>query len=210
MKKFLIVLCIIMLIACSNPKKASKSNFKAAIQNYIAAEQSCIRDIGEFPYEIKETSFRFQNITEFMEPFVRIGFLSIEEREEEKKPFFSTALSKSKPPEMQRVIRYSLEERGAEFYTDSSFCYGSGYEVVEVNNFTEPADFIGQTISRVNFSYKVTTISDWVTEDPYFQNEYETVKAHIQSSETPINSETVLVLTENGWIHEKEFEKTLQ
>ena len=83
-----------------------------------------------------------------------------------------------------------------------AFCSGK-YEVVEVENFTEPSDAIGTTISRVNYRYKVKDAADWVRSEG-LHAAYKSLKGQ---AEGEVRDKAVLVLTNEGWLHERLFRR---
>ncbi|MBK0711544.1 hypothetical protein GZ049_27365 [Klebsiella pneumoniae] len=85
------------------------------------------------------------------------------------------------------------------------FCFGKA-TVTEVSNFTEPSDAMGQKISRVSFSYKVTEIPEWA-KTPEILSADRQIKKDVDSANNGMKVTNVFVLTNNGWIHERLFGK---
>ena len=76
-------------------------------------------------------------------------------------------------------------------------CYGTP-EVVEIINFTEPADAMGATVSNVRYSYRLVDVATWAS-DPVLSKQYQWLPERI--SNPSISKDDDFVLTNNGWTH---------
>ncbi|MCM2446200.1 hypothetical protein HGO41_13615 [Rahnella sp. CG8] len=113
------------------------------------------------------------------------------------------------------VNSHELTDEGKKFYmVDASKnmrgenlggCFGKA-TVSAVSNFTEPSDAMGQKISRVSFSYKVTDIPDW-DKSPEVAELNRQLKKDVDSELEPLKVTNVFLLTNNGWLHERLFGK---
>ncbi|QAX18641.1 hypothetical protein [Klebsiella pneumoniae] len=65
---------------------------------------------------------------------------------------------------------------------------------------------MGQKISRVSFSYKVSEIPEWA-KTPEILTADRQIKKDVDSAKDGMKVTNVFVLTNNGWIHEKLFGK---
>jgi hypothetical protein len=65
---------------------------------------------------------------------------------------------------------------------------------------------MGQKISRVSFSYKVTDIPDW-DKSPEVAELNRQLKKDVDSELEPLKVTNVFLLTNNGWLHERLFGK---
>ena len=212
MKKILLVLfSAIMLFGCSSPQDANEKNFTEALQNYYENKPMNITINFEFPAEIEKSGFKYKRNLEMLSEFEKLGFITSEEFERTvgKGNLFSRAAN----PDNKIVwIKYSLTEKGKtvtsklekSFFSKggTQFCYGKGYNIQEVSSFTAPADSNGYKISKVTFSVKGKNIEDWVKENSVFKTTYSHVRKNLNSLETPLPATAVLILTNNGWVHE--------
>ena len=199
---------VVILGACSGSRSASKSNFQVAIQDYYASQmEACIDSGMRFPHELLETNFQYDQQSQLPGEFVSIGFLSSEEVEKEVRANPLALFSR----EMKTVsgTRYSLTPEGEAVARTAparlgrggaSFCYGS-YRVLEVTNFTEPADFLGRQVSSAAYTYEAIEIADWAGKSDILRTEYQSLARDLNSRDEPLKGEATLVLTENGWIH---------
>ncbi|MBK0167378.1 hypothetical protein [Klebsiella sp. S69] len=114
------------------------------------------------------------------------------------------------------VNSYDLTEEGKKYYKPDAaktmkgeniggFCFGKA-TVTEVSNFTEPSDAMGQKISRVSFTYKVSEIPDWA-KSPEIMNADRQLQKDVSSESEGVKVTNVFLLTNNGWIHERLFGK---
>lgn len=109
------------------------------------------------------------------------------------------------------VREYTLKEAGKGVYENKvtkniflssksfRFCYVN-YEVKEIVGFSGPADFLGERVSKVEFTYAVASIADWA---------YKLMKSKGGGLKTlnkqlePVNEKKHLVLMSNGSAYKK-------
>jgi hypothetical protein len=65
---------------------------------------------------------------------------------------------------------------------------------------------MGLKVSRVNYQYTVADLPAW-TSSPDLQKFVEGLKADLNSQATPLKKTEAVVLTSNGWVHEKLFSR---
>ena len=208
MKRLLVVLLplILILFACSNPQDASKSNFKKILQGYHHDKLLSISVSLDFPVEIDTTEFKYNHNSKKLNELEKTGFLSSTE-------FMRKGERKIMGDDSKHLWKkYSLTEKGKSvsskystkgFMGTSSgtnFCYGKGYVIHEILNFTEPANMWGHQISKVSYTLSCTHIEDWAKN---FKDIDHNVLQNINSLSEPLKATATLVLTNNGWIHEK-------
>ena len=210
MKKLSVTLLAMALIACSSPQDATESNFKSAIQEYYTQKQACFSLNAAFPHEVAKSDYSYKKNSEILNELVAIGFLNSTETEKEVRVFLGQ--SKKKEP----AVRYELTEKGKGVTKETekaflslggtNFCYGN-YAVEEITNFTEPSDFMGEKVSKVKYTYKAKDIASWVKENDVLKNSFNRIAKDIASIDNPIEGKAALILTNNGWTHEKLFKK---
>ena len=208
-----VLVAILAVSACSDPRAASEANFKAAIQDYYASvQQACLDFPGGFPKDVMEGSYNFDDQTRLFDELVAVGFLRSEpvQKQVRKNPFSFSFPGKT--PEMKTISgkRYSITEEGMAAAGPSPaaigarFCYGS-YEVRDITNFTAPTPALGQTISRISYTFAAADIADWASNSELLRGKFPRLVRDLKSLEEPINDQAVLVLTGNGWIHQALF-----
>jgi hypothetical protein len=89
--------------------------------------------------------------------------------------------------------------------TLGGFCIGKA-TVNEIGQFSEPSEMFGQRISRVNYTYEVSNFPEWA-KLPEVIEAIKGLRADIGSATAPIKKLDVLVMTNNGWVHEKLFKQ---
>lgn len=205
----LVCIGIMALSGCNDPKDASDSNFKAAAQQYLdSVYPTCYFKVN-FPF--KTDGYSFNNLPDILHAMAEKGLLT--EQELSRKHFEESWASKAHDVV---VNSYDLTDEGKKYYKADAaknmrgdalggFCFGKA-TVTEINNFTEPSDAMGQKISRVSFTYKVTDIPEWA-KSPEITSLDRQLKKEANSEAEPLNATNVFVLTNKGWVHERLFGK---
>ncbi|MGR7271262.1 hypothetical protein ACU615_21430 [Klebsiella aerogenes] len=205
----LLCICMLTLSGCNDPKKPSESNFKEAAQQYLDTVYPVCYIKVNFPY--KTDGISFNNMPEVLHAISEKGLLT--EKELSRKHIDASWGIKAHDIV---VNSYDLTEEGRKYYKSDAaknirgenvggFCFGKA-TVTEVSNFTEPSDAMGQKISRVSFSYKVSDIPEWA-KTPEILTIDRQIKKDVDSAKDGMKVTNVFVLTNNGWIHERLFGK---
>lgn len=211
LKYFSSLLCIgtLALTGCDDPKKPSESNFKTAAQQYLDTVYPACYIKANFPY--KTDGFAFNNLPEILHAMAGKGLLT--EQELSRKHIDASWGSNARDVV---VNSYDLTEEGQKYYKSDDaktlkgeniggFCFGKA-TVTDISNFTEPSDAMGQKISRVSFTYKVSEIPDWA-KSPEIMNADRQLQKDVSSGSEGVKVTNVFLLTNNGWIHERLFGK---
>lgn len=214
----MISLSVLLLVSCGgSPNDANEANFTKALNAYYEAHPDCIRmpqtknDKGyDYIAVIADESKPLgkSNNENKLAPYIElsnVGILDAEKTTVEQK-FFSQV---KKVPAMGFKLTDKAKDflyeptRNEKFFgTGSHICYGHR-EVVEIENFTEPADAYGAMVSKVNYTYKTVNIADW------FLNLSDTGRF----SETKVATSSIrkdnddMTLSANGWVHHREFSR---
>lgn len=203
-RNILLVISISALfVACSDKKDANKSNFKTAINSYI--DKKCI-DIGSmysFPLEIENNAFKKDELSR-LGSLEKVGLLKSTSKQIKDKY--------SRVSKLVDGFEYELTDLGKQAFVEEDNRYGGGkylklcagkYKVTEVTNFTEPSDMFGVKISQVNFKKEAIDVPAWAY-DLVKEKEFEYATKRISKD---IDDDIVLILTNDGWVTEKEFKK---
>jgi len=197
---------LVVLTGCSDSKQASDKNFKAAIQEYLNTVYPRCYFNEKFPVQIDTDSFGRRAA---LQSLAKAGLLS--ETELSRREF------KDWNGNVNLIVKseYALTDTGRKFYNPDArqvmnggsggFCIGKA-KVREINRFTEPADMLGHRITKVNYSYSIEDLPDWAMM-PDVKAAIPALKAAADSAATPIKETDTLVLTNNGWVHERLFSK---
>jgi Prokaryotic membrane lipoprotein lipid attachment site len=196
MKKIILITTLALILAgCGDPKQASEKNFEVAIQQYLdKSYPACvIRD--RFPSDpFALDIFHHEPIYVEME---KMGLLT---KKEEMKKQFSYGKA-------TLVTSYDLSAEGKKYYIAPDektrdirygFCFGKA-KVEKIIDFSEPSEMMGNKISRVNYTYKVTDLPDWLKK-PEITKLNEQIKNMAESTETPIKADGTMMLTNKGWV----------
>ena len=97
----------------------------------------------------------------------------------------------------ESFLRPASLDKGAFSTGARQLCYGTP-QVVEIVNFTEPAEAMGAKVSNVQYTYKLVDVAPWAS-DPALINQFEWLSERI--SNDSITKDDDLVLTNNGWVH---------
>lgn len=188
-----------LLSACDDGTNAGSNNFRHALQNYYDTEPVCTSIPSNLPIEIPADG---DNITKRqMEALTRVGLLSVESFRKTEPAIFGS------PERTSDYLRYRPTEAGTaavrlaadRFIGGTRICFAKR-QITEVTNFTEPADALGVKSSRVTYRYDFKDVEPWTRRDD--------VRAAFPGiarliDETPDPRTDTLVLTKDGWTHER-------
>ncbi|MBB6191246.1 hypothetical protein FHS51_001468 [Sphingobium wenxiniae] len=214
------------LSACSDPKAASEGNFKTAINTYIAQNPPCLsiprsteRPEGDNPPDFPRyvsaapttSEPQAQNRQRERAPFdalVEAGLLKVGETAIKVRTGLWGNQSSDLPvraydltPEGRKAVS-QVGERTAFTSPDQRLCYGKP-TVDEIVQFTEPADAMGVKVSRVSYRYHLAELPEWAKQ-PAMLAAFPQLKRDTQSS---IDANATILLTNDGWIHERAFKR---
>lgn len=199
----------LLATACGNdPKVANEANFEAALNAHYAQMKQCVR-IGSAPNPdgiIQEfrTDGRVQDKQlSFYNGLVDLGLLDAVSYQKDTKNFSGQVTGKAD------WIGYKFSAKGKTFLRPAELdtgafstgarqlCYGTP-QIVEIVNFTKPAEAMGLNVSNVQYTYKLVDIAQWAS-DPAISEQYEWLPERI--SNPSITKDDDLVLTNTGWAH---------
>ena len=203
-----ILIALLSVAGCSDPKAASEKNFKVAVQNYLNTAYPRCYVVRNFPTDKDEWNFNRANDT--LEALAKSGLLSKKETKEEQKNMFGQGTH------TVTKLTYDLTAEGKKYYkpgvtknlrgdTMGGFCVGKA-NLKSIAQFSEPADMMGLKVSRVNYDYVVTDLPAWANA-PDMQQALGELKADVDSKLTPRKAAEAVVLTNTGWVHEKLFSR---
>lgn len=205
---------IVWLAACgNNPKAANKGNFKTSLNAHFENNKECFRfgrGITEKGYIIEIRDFKpkqkSKRLTdkEYYDGFMDLGLL---ERETFTRRDIS--LMPGRPGKELQYFGYKLTDaanaylptEGGKNLKETHLCYATR-NVVNVLNFTEPAEQIGATVSRVDYSYTLQDIAPWAN-SPIITARYPQVTEQLAKDTLKDNDD--LILTNNGWVHHSQY-----
>lgn len=197
-----LILVIAIMFGCSSPKDATETNFKKAINEYFTQEAKPCLDLGmALPRQL--TSQEGASAAPLLAELVQLGFVSVADSEKEMFDFLSTR--KRKAP----AKTFALTDKGKAIATveeritgNTQLCYGR-YQVTDVTNFTAPADMMGLRVTNVDFQFEAADLADWATRSTVLQKHSQQLARDIGSRTAPLTGHASLVLTNNGWVHER-------
>lgn len=112
-------------------------------------------------------------------------------------------------PTAPNAVEYSLTDLGKKYYrervgsnpmsSEPGFIFGE-IKVLDISDYSEPANQMGQIISNVKYRTKVENIASWANSDDLRANFHE-IKEAFDSQITPENQEATLVKMASGWVH---------
>ena len=83
--------------------------------------------------------------------------------------------------------------------SDQGFVFGEN-DVVEIDNYTQPADNMGQVTLDVSYTYRVNNIVDWAKNDE-IKNTFREIAQAFDSQNHPISAQTSMIKTAKGWMN---------
>ena len=192
-------------LGCSGPKDVSKANFERVIQRHYSTLRPCFtiriptggmlsRRSQKSPYQILESDP--DELKALLGEAVRVGLLTKQASTMEVATGFRSS-------EELPAITYEPTVAGKQAIKTSkigtsrlTLCYGS-YVIEDITSFTEPADFMGQRVTEVRFTYKVTNVDRWASESPLFQREFDGLAEALDGK--VYAGKAALLLTSEGW-----------
>ena len=207
------------LSACGNDSKAAnEANFETALNAHYAVMQQCIQ-IGSKPNDegiIQEYRSTAQTAggnqgreISFYNGLVDLGLLEAATYQRDERGFSGQVKGKAD------WVGYKFSENGKSYLRPASLdkgvfstgspqlCYGAR-QVVEITNFTEPAEVMGVKASTVQYNYKIVDVEPWA-KAPTFTSRYDRLPERL--SDQSIEADDDLVLTNNGWVHHSTFKQ---
>lgn len=217
----MVAIPLAVLAGCSNSKSPSKSNFEHAINDWIEKDPPCLsipqgslqspgQDYGALPRYVAATPatqpFAEQTRQRYLAPLdalVDAGLMKKSWTEIAEKQMFGS--SEKKVP----VVAYDLADKGKSALKPENakgdsigqrlqLCYGKP-EVVEIKQFTQPGDMMGMTVSQVSYSYHLADLPDWA-KNAKMKEAFPDLARNTAES---IDRKAAVVLTNDGWKHEK-------
>lgn len=207
--RFLLIVIFTTLFAgCVDPKAANEKNFEVAIQNYLDSTYPKCYVTTNFPIT---PQYDFGGTTAKLRALVKVGLVSEKMGSYEILTHLGSGGKKTIP-----APSFDLTEEGKKFYKPDAVdgrsagkfgCIRLGKATVKsVTQFSEPADMFGHRVSRVNYTYEVSDLPAWAKSQEVHLAINE-LKADVESEKNAIKRLDTLVLTNNGWVHEKLFKK---
>jgi len=199
----------LLVSACGNdPKAANEANFGKALNAHYAQMKQCVR-IGSAPnadgiiQEFRTDGSVQDKQLPFYNGLVSLGLLEAVSYQKGKKNFSGQVTGKAD------WVGYKFSDSGKAYLRPAdmdkeafstgarNLCFGTP-EVVEIINFTEPADAMGVTVSNVKYTYRLVDVAPWAS-DTALTTQFEWLPERITSD--GITKDDDLVLTNNGWAH---------
>ncbi len=193
----------LILAACGNPKDATKSNFSKSIQAYLDTQHGLCAALPamEVPFTLENKGGFNADAKKRADALVDAGLLT--KRDTEIKAMFGNRMEPATEYQVSDFGKTHLTPKAADTLgRQDAFCSGK-YVMVDVDNFTEPSDMMGMKVFRVNYRYKVDGIADWAKSEA-LRTSYKNIA---EQSKGDIKSKAALILTNNGWIHERLFKQ---
>lgn len=208
-KASLLISITVLISSCGNdPKAANKANFEKALNAHYAQMKQCVK-IGSKPNSdgiIQE--FRTDGGVQgkqlpFYNGLVSLGLLEAATYQKDTKNFSGQVTGKADwigykySDQGKTFLRPAELDKGAFSTGARQLCYGMP-QVVEIVNFTEPAEAMGAKVSNVQYTYRLVDVAPWAS-DSVLTNQFEWLGERI--SNDSITKDDDLVLTNNGWVH---------
>lgn len=218
-------LASIILSGCSDPKKASEGNFETALDTYLAKNPMCldlptssVQPAGEnrgytalpLYYEVPSRPGAAQDLfrqqTRQVDALVAVGLMQVKDAAIPQRGMFAS------DAKTVHVKAYDLTDKGraalakpgegaqsAFLSSRGRLCYGTP-EVVAITQFTEPADAMGMSLSRVAYTWRLKNRADWAT-NPAMVEAFPALK---RTTAENVEDKADLVLTNKGWVHARD------
>jgi hypothetical protein len=197
------------LAGCSDTKDASEANFRKAAQAYLDTQYPYCFVVTDFP--TKTQDFDVSGTNKALHALARVGIVSEKEISRVEVPERLW-----QPARTDIYYAYDLTDEGRKYYkadaqkmlngqTRGGLCFGKA-EVTAIEQFSEPGQMMGHTVADVTYAYTITGLPDWAANDQVKANVRDLGNA-LATRNTPASEKRVMVLTNQGWVHERLFDK---
>ena len=212
-KAGLLVSVVIVLSACgADPTDARKANFKTALNAHLSKMKECVQVGGKPDEQGFIETFRTDGLgfgadqKGFYDALAEEGLLETSQFKKEELNFSKT--------QMVNYVGYKFTREGQTYLRPdeynigffaagiSQLCYGTA-EVIEISNFTTPAESLGVKSTSVTYTYHLIDIAPWV-KTLALAEKYDWISGRIAGDQ--LEGEEDLVLTNNGWVHHSVYE----
>jgi len=199
-----------LLSACgADLRDATEANLETALNAHFSKMKECIK-VGEEPdengiigsFRVDGKGFSAGN-RDILDALSSVGLLTTTSFTKEEKAFTT------KGSELVAYITFKLSSEGKKYLRSDELgngffrsglpqlCYGTP-KIVNITNFTEPADAMGVTASNVQFTYQVIDVAPWATNSAVVK-QFKWLPDRL--SNQAIKGDEDMVLTKNGWVH---------
>lgn len=198
-----------LLPACGNDTQAANdANFEQALNAHYAQMKQCVK-IGSKPnadgiiQEFRTDGSMQDKQLPFYNGLVNLGLVEAVTYQKDTKNFSGQVTGKADwvgykfSDRGQTFLRPAELDKGAFSTGARQLCYATP-QVVEIINFTEPAEALGVKVSNVQYSYTLVDIAPWAN-DSALTKQFDWLSERISSDN--ILKDDDLVLTNNGWVH---------
>lgn len=197
------IACMLALTACNSTKKASETNFKKAINEYLAKHGEACTVIGrQFPIDVPRSEQVEQyGIAPKLVALEQVGLLHASDTTVVVHGMLDP-LRGSGPA--QHVKRYELTEAGKKYFQQipgmlgqtNGFCYGQK-SVDAIVKWTEPVSIGASSQTEVIYTYKIVDVAPW-TQSPGVLQAFPDIRTTVNGASK--TTEVVgLQLTSKGW-----------
>jgi hypothetical protein len=190
---------VVALTACDSARKPSGSNFRKAIDQYLAKQgKTCTWVVGSFPVDVSESEQKLQSgAAQRMAVLEAAGLVRSSDTVAAAPGIFG-------PSAPRRVKRYGPTEEGKKYLQQvpgvlgqrAGFCYGDK-TVDSIVKWTEPVTMGASSQTEVTYTYKIADLAPWAQRSD-IQHEFGDVRATI-SGVSKANEIAGLQLTNQGW-----------
>ena len=206
----LVSVAALLLSACgADSQAASKINFEAALNAHFLKMKECIK-VGTEPIE---DGFVFSARAdgkgfgaekhEFFDDLMAAGLLTTVSFNKEEKTF--SGIGKQMVPYLgykisndgEKFLRPAALDKGFFSTGTPQLCYGTP-QVVDIINFTQPADAMGVKASNVQYIYEIVNVAPWA-KNPSIVKQFKWLPERLANQ--TIEGDADMVLTNNGWVH---------
>ena len=197
-KTFAMTALVLVLAACGSPEDANEGNFGEAVQAYLDMQNGLCAAIpaDQIPFVLQDQA-TFPRRKSRAEALVDAGLLS--KRSTGAQPMSGNGTASATEYRItDKGKRYLVTNAADRFTQQDAFCTGR-YVLVDIEAFTAPSEAMGMKVSRVVYYYRAEGVADWA-KTASLRAAYGNFSDPVQGD---IAGRAVLVLTNEGWAHER-------
>lgn len=189
------------LLGCSDDRQATEAGLRQAAQTWLDSQYPHCFVISSFPTRTRD--FDVDGNNKALHALAQVGVVSEKEIARTEVP-----ARLWQPARTDIYYAYALTDEGRKYYKadagDSKaggLCFGKA-QVTTIEQFTEPTEQAGRTVSKVTYRYRVSELPAWAG-DASVQASVKGLGQAFDSSRQPLEATASMALTEQGWVQQK-------
>ncbi|MFT0869227.1 hypothetical protein [Pseudomonas sp. CAM1A] len=204
-RKIIPLALLATLVGCSDNQQPREADLRQAAQAYLDSQYPHCFVISAFPTRTRD--FDVEGTNQALHALARVGVVS--EREVARTEVPERLWQ---PARTDIYYAYDLTDEGRRYYkadarhkangaSTGGLCFGKA-QVTAINSVGKPTEHDGRKQAQVSYSYQVNELPTWAS-DAAVQAGIAGLGQAAASTAKPLEETRAMVLTPQGWVHEK-------